>query len=131
MAVALGEEVISLLADRSTLAIARRPRTDTVWVFRRGEKWKDTTLKISNEAIDRFIAAVGEYHGIPISDANPSATVRLPKEVFQKAKATIMVPPVTPDGTWVIINTARGVAELEAVDRERKHKYFRGRPLFR
>jgi hypothetical protein len=129
MAAALGEEVISLLADRSTLAIERRPRTDTVWVFRRGEKWKDTTLKISNEAIDRFIAAVGEYHGIPISDANPRATVRLPKEVFQKAEATIMVPPVTPDGPSVVINTARGVAELEEQEREFQRRFLRERPF--
>jgi 2-polyprenyl-6-methoxyphenol hydroxylase-like FAD-dependent oxidoreductase len=64
MAAALGEEVISLLADRSTLAIERRPRTDTVWVFRRGEKWKDTTLK--HEARELYLRAFAEclhWHG--------------------------------------------------------------------
>ena len=129
MAAALGEDVISLLADRNTLIIERRRRTGTAWVLRQGEKWKDTTLKISNEAIDQFIAAVGEYYGIPISDANPRATVRLPKEVFRKAEATITVPPVTPDGPSVVINTARGVAELEEQQREFQRRFLRERPL--
>ena len=113
MAAALGEDVISLLADRNTLAIERRPRADTVWVFQRGEEWKKTSLQISNEAVTRFIAAVGAYQGSPISDSNPRALVRLPKEVFWRAEALIMVSPVSPDGPLVAINTARGVAELE------------------
>ena len=75
MAEALGTDVISLLASRNTLAIQRLPRADTVWVLRQGEEWKETTLKISDEALTRFIAAVGVYQGSPISDANPRALV--------------------------------------------------------
>ena len=129
MAAALGEDVISLLADRNTLAIERRPRADTVWVFQRGEEWKKTSLQISNEAVTRFIAAVGAYQGSPISDSNPRALVRLPKEVFWRAEALIMVSPVSPDGPLVAIHTARGVAELEKQGREFERKYLGRHPL--
>ena len=129
MAEALGTDVISLLASRNTLAIQRLPRADTVWVLRQGEEWKETTLKISDEALARFIAAVGVYQGSPISDANPRALVQLPKEVFRRAEAHIIVSPVSLDGPVVTIHTARGVAELEKQDREFERKYLGRHPL--
>lgn len=123
LSAALGDKVIALLADSNTLTIERPPESEMVRVFGKDEQWHETSLRISGEAVNLFIKGVGEYRGIPISDANPLATaVRLPKELFQDAEVDVAVPPVSPNGPTFIIHTERSVKELNARKRETTRK---------